>query len=356
MPPKSKLPEADVSALAKWVEMGLPWPAGSAGAADSSAAAGFDLKARRAAHWSWRQVESQDVPVVKNGRWPRDPIDGFLLARLEASGLTPSPDADRHALIRRLSFDLTGLPPTAGEVDAFQDDTHADATERVVDRLLASPRFGERWGRHWLDLVRYAESRGHEFDPTIANAWQYRDYVVRALNADVAYDRFVIEQIAGDLLESPRLDPVTGANESMLGTGFWFLGEELHSPVDIRQDEADRLDNRIDVMSKAFLGLTVACARCHDHKFDAISQRDYYALSGFLIGSSYRQARFATAPRERRAAESIQALRDAARGRVFALAARAARPSIERLTADLLAARTLWLELVEQAARRQRFS
>ena len=158
----------------------------------------------------------------------------------------------------------------------------------VVNHLLDSPHFGERWGRHWLDLVRYAESRGHEFDPNIPNAFEYRDYVIRALNADVPYDQFVTEHVAGDLLAQPRLHPTEVWTESILATGFWFLCEWIHSPVDIRKDECDRVDNQLDVFSKSFLGLTVTCARCHDHKFDAISQKDYYALAGYLRSSSYR--------------------------------------------------------------------
>ncbi len=340
MPPKSRLSAVEVAALTRWVEMGLPWPADShANAPAAGAAAGFDLQARRAAHWAWRAIEPKAPPAVKATAWPGDAIDRFLLARLEEKGLTPAPDADRRVLIRRLTFDLTGLPPTPGEVAAFQNDPRPGAEARVVDRLLASPRFGERWGRHWLDLVRYAESRGHEFDATIPNAWHYRDYVVRALNADLPYDRFVTEQVAGDLLDRPRIDPSSGANESLVGTGFWFLGEEVHSPVDIRQDEADRMDNRLDVMTKAFLGLTVACARCHDHKFDAISQRDYYAMSGFLVSSGYRQARYATLERERLAAVTLQADRDAARKRVLFLAARSARVGIDALADHLSAAR-----------------
>ena len=178
----------------------------------------------------------------------------------------------------------------------------------MVDALLSSPHFGERWGRHWLDLVRYAESRGHEFDNDTPNAFQYRDYVIRALNADVPYDQFVREHIAGDLIAEPRLHPEHGFNESVLGTGFWFLGEWVHSPVDIRKDEADRFDNMIDVMSKTFLGVTVACARCHDHKFDAISTADYYSLSGFLQSSDYRQVRFESLEHNRRIAGELATL------------------------------------------------
>ena len=169
---------------------------------------------------------------------------------------------------------------------------------------------GERWGRHWLDLVRYAESRGHEFDNDTPNAFQYRDYVIRALNADVPYDQFVREHIAGDLLTEPRLHPTEKFNESVLGTGFWFLGEWVHSPVDIRKDEADRFDNMLDVMSKTFLGVTLACARCHDHKFDAISTADYYSLSGFLQSSDYRQVRFESMEQNRRVADQLARVDD----------------------------------------------
>ena len=166
----------------------------------------------------------------------------------------------------------------------------ADAYERLVDRLLASPGYGERWARHWLDLVRYAETAGHEFDYDIVNAFRYRDYVIRAFNADLPFHRFVTEQIAGDLLESPRRHPADGFNESILGTAFYFLGEGTHSPVDVREEQMRRIDNQIDVISKTFLGLTVACARCHDHKFDPITTKDYYALAGFLRSSRHQQA------------------------------------------------------------------
>jgi hypothetical protein len=339
MPPKTRLPAGEVEVLLQWVARGLPWPEERAPLASNSGnRPAFDLKARAAAHWAWRPVQPRRPPPVRGEGWPLGPVDRFVLGRLEARNIPPAPEADRRTLVRRLTFVLTGLPPSPSEVDAFEGDPRPDAYERLVDRLLASPRFGERWGRHWLDLVRYAESRGHEYDADIPNAWRYRDYVVRALNADVPFDRFLTEHVAGDLLSEPRLDPSTGANESILGTGFWFLGEEVHSPVDLRQDEADRLDNRVDVLTKAFLGLTVACARCHDHKFDAISQRDYYALTGFLQSSSYRQVRFSTLDRERQAARGIASIEAAARPRLTALAAKAARPGVERLAETLLAA------------------
>ena len=225
-----------------------------------------------------------------DANWARNPIDRFIQATLAKHGLSPAPEADRRTLIRRLSFDLTGLPPARDEVAAFLADPAPDAYERLVDRLLASPRYGERWARHWLDLVRYAETAGHEFDYDIVNAFRYRDYVIRAFNADLAYNRFVTEQIAGDLLESPRRHPAEGFNESILGTGFYFLGEGTHSPVDVREEQMRRIDNQIDVISKTFLGLTLACARCHDHKFDPITNNDYYALAGFLRSSRHQQA------------------------------------------------------------------
>ncbi|MCA9067132.1 MAG: DUF1549 domain-containing protein, partial [Planctomycetaceae bacterium] len=190
--------------------------------------------------------------------------------------------ADRRTLIRRLYFDLIGLPPSPEQVSDFVNDPANDdaAAARVVDELLASVHFGERWGRHWLDLVRYAETLGHEFDYPLRDAWHYRDYVIRAFNADVPYDQFVREHLAGDLLTQPRLHPTLKTNESIIGTGFWYLGEDKHAPVDVRGEEAARVDNQIDVFSKTFLGLTLSCCRCHDHKFDAMTMADYYGLSG----------------------------------------------------------------------------
>ena len=190
------------------------------------------------------------------------PVDQLLANVRQLHGVSEAPPATKAALLRRLTFDLTGMPPTPTEIQSFESDSDPKALQHQVDRLLASPRFGEHWGRHWLDLVRYAETRGHEFDFHTPNAWQYRDYIIRALNADLPYDQLLTEHLAGDLLEKPRLNSEKGFNESVLGTGFFFLGEEVHSPVDVRQDEADRFDNRIDVLGKTFLGLTVACARC----------------------------------------------------------------------------------------------
>jgi hypothetical protein len=309
MPPKGKLPDPDIETLVRWVNMGAPWPQELAPTVDADKGS-FDLEKRKTEHWVWQPITAPETPSVADDAWPGNDIDRYVLARLENAGLKPSAAADRTALLRRLYFDLIGLPPTAEEVGAFVTDKDARAVESVVDKLLDSPHFGERWGRYWLDLVRYAESRGHEFDNDTPNAFQYRDYVIRALNADVPYDQFVREQIAGDLLPQPRLHPAQHFNESVLGTGFWFLGEWVHSPVDIRKDEADRFDNMIDVMSKTFLGVTVACARCHDHKFDAISTADYYSLSGFLQSSDYRQVRFESMEQNRRVADQIARVDD----------------------------------------------
>lgn len=307
MPPKGKLSSKSIEVLEQWVEMGAPWPAEAAKSTHENRP-GFDLYKRKGEHWAWQPIQDPVVPEVADTAWPKDDLDHFVLARLEEKKLRPAVDADRSALLRRLYFDLIGLPPTAEQAADFLRDPSPLATERLVDELLDSPHFGERWGRHWLDLVRYAESRGHEFDNDSTNAFQYRDYVIRALNADVPYDQLVREHIAGDLLDEPRLDPEHRFNESVLGTGFWFLGEWVHSPVDIRKDETDRFDNMIDVMSKTFLGVTVSCARCHDHKFDAISTADYYSLSGFLQSSDFRQVRFESLEHNRRIADQLAAV------------------------------------------------
>ena len=258
MPPKSKLSSREIEILERWVSLDAPWPdepEPTGGKVEKE----FDLVGRKASHWSWKNVAEPALPQVKDANWGKLPIDRFILSRLEKNGLTPAGPADRRTLIRRATYDLRGMPPTPEEVNAFVGDDSANAFGRVVDRLLESSEFGEKWARHWMDLFRYAESRGHEFDANTPNAFRYRDYLIRALNADVPYDQFVTEHIAGDLLEEPRSHPDTGANESILATGFWFLGEWIHSPVDTRQDEADRFDNMIGVFSKSFLGLTVAC-------------------------------------------------------------------------------------------------
>jgi hypothetical protein len=295
MPPKSKLPAGEIAILTQWVERGATWgietSPGNASPNPNSRKP-IDPKQQfrdRARFWSFQPL-NRPIPPSTTAGWTRNPIDQFILAALNDHQLAPTTEAPRRTLIRRLTFDLTGLPPTPGEINAFLADHSPNAYESLVDRLLASPRYGERWGRHWLDLVRYAETAGHEFDFDIPQAYRYRDYVVRALNADLPYNQFVLEHIAGDLLESPRRNPATGLDESAIATGFYYLGEGTHSPVDVREEEVRRIDNQIDVISKTFLGLTLACARCHDHKFDPITASDYYALSGFIRSSRHQYA------------------------------------------------------------------
>ncbi|MFM8271624.1 MAG: PSD1 and planctomycete cytochrome C domain-containing protein, partial [Gemmata sp.] len=287
MPPKGKLSDADIATLTEWVKGGAPWPADGTGGGAGGAA--FDLQARAKAHWSFNAIRRPAVPDVKAAKTEvRNAIDRFLLARLEKDGLAFAPPADKRVLLRRVHLDLIGLPPAPADIEAFANDDAPDAYEKVVDKLLASPQYGERWGRHWLDLVRYAETHGHEFDFEIPDAWRYRDYVIRALNADLPFDQFLTEHVAGDLL-APRPGK-DGTNQALLATGFWWLGEAKHSPVDSRAEYADRVDNQIDVFGKAVLGLTLACARCHDHKFDPIATKDYYALFGVLASSRYNRA------------------------------------------------------------------
>jgi cytochrome c553 len=286
MPPKGRLSDAQINDLVAWVKMGAPGP--NAPGSGGPVSAEFNL-AERQKHWAYQPVQAVAVPTVHISAWCRSPIDFFILDRLEKAGLSPAPPADRRALIRRVTFDLIGLPPTPAEVDAFLADSSPQAVDKVVERLLASPHYGERWARHWLDLVGYSQTLGFEFDYDLFNAWRYRDYVIRALNRDLPYDTFVIEHLAGDLVPRPRHHE-DGFNESILATGFFWMGEAKQTPIDIRQEQADVIDNQIDVLSKAFLAQTIACARCHDHKFDAVSTRDYYALAGYLKSSRYQQA------------------------------------------------------------------
>ena len=287
MPPTGPLADDAIAALTEWVAMGAPWPAGaSASAADTpDPSAPFDLPERRRTHWAWQPVEAIDPPTVMEENWPATPVDRFILAELEANALEPAPDVDRSAIIRRLSFDLRGLPPTPAEIARFVGDDSPTAYADLVDRYLSSPYFGERWARHWMDLFRYTESNGLEFDPDIPHAWQYRDYLIRAFNGDVPYDQLIREHLAGDLLPEPRLDPDTRVNESIIGTANLRLVEYGYQPVEPWEDRVRWIDNQVDVASKAFLGLTVSCARCHDHKFDAISQKDYYSLHGTFYGA-----------------------------------------------------------------------
>jgi hypothetical protein len=237
--------------------------------------------------WCWQPVQKHELPGVEDASWPDAAVDRFILARLEEAGLEPAPSADRGVLIRRLSFALSGLPPSPEESAAFVRDTSPDAYENLVDRLLSSPHFGERWARHWMDVVRFGETYGNEWNFEVRGAWRYRDYLIRAFNQDLPYDQMLREHIAGDLL-APRWNREEQINESLLGTVFYRFGEAGHDDcLGFKEIGLDVLDNQIDTISKAFQGLTVACARCHDHKLDTISTKDYYALSGILHSARY---------------------------------------------------------------------
>ena len=273
MPPKGKLPQADLDALGRWVEMGAPWPAGVL----TSKAGPPPVDDRARAFWSFRPVARPEVPAVRRAEWARSPIDRFVLAKLEAAGLDPAPPASKTSLLRRVTYDLTGLPPTPVEVVAFLADPAPDAYEQVVDRLLASPRHGERWARHWLDLVRYAETDGYEFDAPKPGAWRYRDYVINSLNDDKPYDRFVKEQLAGDEIRP-------GSDEALIATGFYRVGPWDSGAPDKLQATFDELDDVVGTTSQVFLGLTANCARCHDHKSDPFPTSDYYRMLAFFRG------------------------------------------------------------------------
>jgi hypothetical protein len=280
MPPKRKLKSAEIAHLAQWIADGAHWPGEApptTGADDPAAGVVFDES--QLGYWSFQTPTAPEIPRVAETSWVRNPIDAFVLQRLEQAGFHPAPRADRRTLIRRASFELIGLPPTPEEVDAFVNDASPDAFGRMVDRLLDSPRYGERWGRHWLDVARYADSNGLDENLAYANAWRYRDYVIKSFNDDKPFDQFVREQIAGDLL----LDEATSVEQRLdrlTATGFLCIGPKMLAEDDPVKLRMDIVDEQIDTVGRAFMGLTLGCARCHDHKFDPISTADYYGLAG----------------------------------------------------------------------------
>jgi hypothetical protein len=271
MPPKKKLPQDKIDLLTQWVQMGAPWTPGAEGTTAAAAAPADDPKD----YWAYKPPVRPAVPAVKNTAWVRTPVDAFILSKLEANGLHPSAAASKVALIRRATYDLTGLPPTPAEVEAFVNDPSPNAFEKVTDRLLASPHYGEQWGRHWLDLVGYADTNGYELDSDKPNAWRYRDYVVGAFNADKPYDQFLREQLAGDELPALTADSITA-------TGYYRLGIWDNDPADPELAEYDSLDTIVATTSQVMLGMSMNCARCHNHKRDPILQEDYYKLVAFF--------------------------------------------------------------------------
>jgi len=281
MPPKYKLSEAEIEALTRWVKMGAPDPRD--GTPKKAPKTEISIEEGRK-FWAFQPPTKSKPPAPSDQKWKADPIDQFVYAALTEKGLKPVAEADRRTLIRRASFDLIGLPPTPKEIDAFVKDPapQQQAFAKVVDRLLASPHFGERWGRHWMDLARYAESMGRTRNWPFPFAWRYRDYVIDAFNSDMRYNRFLAEQLAGDLL--PAKDDAQ-KDRQLIATGFLTLGSMDLNERDAKVYKADQIDEQIDVTARSILGLTVACARCHDHKFDPIPTADYYALAG-IFGST----------------------------------------------------------------------
>ncbi len=272
MPPEGKLGTAELAALEKWVASGAPDPRETTAVA--RAATGMSIQAGRQ-FWSFRPLSRPPIPAPRRQARVQTPIDAFVLARLEKAGLQPAPRADRRTWIRRVTLDLIGLPPTPADVEAFLTDQSENAFERVVERLLGSPQYGERWGRHWLDVARYADSNGLDENLAFGNAWRYRDYVVASFNADKPFDQFLIEQLAGDLLPQ-------ASEQTRTATGFLALGAKVLAEPDREKLVMDTVDEQLDATGKAFLGMTLGCVRCHDHKFDPIKQDDYYALAAIF--------------------------------------------------------------------------
>ncbi len=284
MPPKGKLQDAQIQTLTRWVEMGAPW---SQDAPTTAATSGqpFKIADEQRSFWAFQPVRPVAAPTVKDIAAAPSEIDRFILAKLEAKGLSFAPPADKRTLLRRATFDLIGLPPTPAEIAAFLADSSPDAFSRVVERLLASPAYGERWGRHWLDLVRYADSLDARAVGAgdIGEAWRYRDWVVDAFNRDLPYDQFVTQQLAGDLLPAKEKSGVNA--EGIIATGMLAIGDWGAGDADKEKMMTDIVDDQINIVGRALLGLTLGCARCHDHKFDPIPTADYYGLAGIFFSS-----------------------------------------------------------------------
>jgi hypothetical protein len=278
MPPKAKLPESEVAVLEEWVRRGAPDPREAVTEAKAVKKTGVDVEEGRK-HWAYKPVRDAVPPAVRDAAWPLNEVDAFIRAKQESAGLQPGPETGPHAWLRRVTFDLTGLPPTEAEIADFVSDRSPKAPERVVDRLLSSRAYGERWARHWLDLVGYAEQIGTEGKVFAEHAWRYRDYLVDSFHWDKPFDRFIRQQLAGDLLPaaSPR-----ERRENLIATGFIVLGDVDINAIDKLKMEHDFVDSQVGKVGTAFLGMTLGCVRCHDHKFDPIGQQDYYALAGMF--------------------------------------------------------------------------
>ncbi|UUO04941.1 PSD1 and planctomycete cytochrome C domain-containing protein [Blastopirellula sp. J2-11] len=313
MPPDGKLAADEIQLLQQWVEKGAPHPESGAAGSITPRRGAIDLEEARK-YWAFQPIVRPKVPEVAGQTAKPNPIDAFTFSHLQKQGLTPSSAADKRTLLRRATLDLIGLPPTPEEIAAFLADETPSAFEHVIDRLLSSPRYGERWGRHWLDVVRYADSNGLDENQGFVDAWRYRNYVIDAFNADKPYDRFLQEQVAGDLLEkAEQRSETSGDYSAVIATGFLTLGPKVLAEKDPVKMEMDIIDEQIDTFSQAFLGMTIACARCHDHKFDPIYTADYYALAGifkstksmqnFTVIAKYNERTLATEEEIKRKAE-----------------------------------------------------
>ena len=282
MPPKKRLSDREIADLAAWVKMGAPWPGAAAGKAPAvkTASSAYEAILRESgSHWAFQPLKREAPPLVKKKGWIRSPIDSFILGALEDSNLAPSPPATPGTLIRRVYFDLIGLPPGPKEIEEFTSDNSPENYEKIIDRLLSSPRYGERWGRHWLDVARYADSNGLDENIAYIQAWRYRDWVIDSFNRDKPYDEFLRAQLAGDLLQSPDPD---SDYEDKVATGFLSIGPKMLAEDDGRKMELDIVDEQVDTVGRVFMGMTLGCARCHDHKFDPISSRDYYSMASIF--------------------------------------------------------------------------
>lgn len=280
---KAKLSDKDITTLEQWIADGIPWPENAGITIVATSGPEFTITEAQRRHWSLQPIADPAVPTVKNEAWVQDPLDAFVAAGQETAGVEPAPKADKATLIRRATYDLTGLPPTPDEIAAFVNDNAPDAFDRVIDRLLASPRYGERWARHWLDLVRYADAI--HYDPKYthfpAYTTAYRNWVIASFNADLPYDRFVTMQLAGDLLKQAD----GGGRDAIVATGVLTIGNWQENDTEREKVRADMVDDQIDLVGRAFMGLSISCARCHNHKFDPISQADYTALAGIFFST-----------------------------------------------------------------------
>ena len=285
MPPTEKIPDEAIAILETWVNLGAPAPANE----DASEFTHPSDPVAGKSHWAFQPLNMTNVPSVKNENWPRSDIDRFVLARLEKDQFVPVSDAAAEELIRRTSFQLVGLPPSPAHLATYQQSPTPETLAIIVDELLASPQFGQRWGRHWLDLARYADSNGLDENFLFREAWRYRNWVIDAVNADMPFNRFLLEQLAGDLLP---FDSVEQRDRQRIAAGFLVVGPKVLLGVNVQKQRMDVADEQIETIGRTVLGQTLGCARCHDHKFDPVPTADYYALAGILTSTKVMEQRF----------------------------------------------------------------